>query len=84
MSAKPETPRAYGRRLTAERRARGITQEKFADLMGVRVSTVVRWEAGLSLFITERAVVGLEDGRRFLLEHTEVPGAFAGDIAGNS
>jgi transcriptional regulator with XRE-family HTH domain len=36
------------KRLKAERIARGITQEKLAEFMGVTKSTISKWESGAS------------------------------------
>lgn len=36
----------WGRNIKRRRRALGFSQEKLADLLGVRQATVARWEAG--------------------------------------
>ena len=43
----PKRPRnAYGDRIDAARRRKGLTQEKLADALDVSVATVVRWCQG--------------------------------------
>jgi len=47
----PRKPRAkrstaFGRKLTAERRRRGWTQEQLAEKLGVDLKSVQRWESG--------------------------------------
>ncbi|MBR3099553.1 MAG: helix-turn-helix transcriptional regulator [Clostridia bacterium] len=57
MTSSPETPyEAFGQKLTALRKAAGMSRQQLGDLCGIAQSTVVNYERGLRVPYADTAV----------------------------